>query len=247
VYSCAKDSSTSPAKTSIANTKAPTVLFALKEWEHWASVLGSDSPAFVLYDDRSVIYYQKEEGIYKYVVLSEDEFTELCKSLLNPQIAVLKKNYSTTDITCENIYCFFFRFSNKKYLISVYGHPTEIQKGGTPPPKEIREIFSKVSNFKHKNAANWLPAKIEILFWPYDYAPDKSVEWPKAWPDLKAPDTIKRKDSLYSVYLDSKYFNELKVFVKKINPKGAVLVNGRKMTISYRLPIPGEDVFRKKP
>ena len=223
------------------NAQNPKVLFALKVWEHWSMVPGGSSPIFILYEDRSIIYFDKNEKVRKHVVLSEDEFARLGNILLNPHILTLNDYYSTIGATCQNMYHFFFRISGLIYPITVYGHPTMTREGVTLPPKEIREIFSLVTHFKHEDTANWLPAKIEVLFWSYDYAPDESIIWPDDWPDLSDSSTVKRGDSSYSVFLDSKHLDELKDFIKTRREKGAVLINGQKMSISYRISVPGEN------
>ena len=58
---------------------------------------------------------------------------------------------------------------------------------------------------------------------------------------MNDPNTVKRGESNYYVYLDSKHLDELKDFIKTRKPKGAVLINGRKMSIHYRFLIPGEN------
>jgi hypothetical protein len=229
------------SKATKDSVERPRVLFALKVWEHWALVPGGAPPIFTLYEDRSIIYFDNQEGVYKHVILSEDEFIQISKMLLNRRILTLEKYYSTSGWTCQNMYHFFFRISDLQYPITVYGHPTKMEEGATLPPKEIREIFTLVSNYEHEDATKWLPAKIEVFFWPYDHAPAESVAWPDSWPDLDDPTTVRKGELSYSVFLDSKYLDELKGFIKTRKPKGAVLINGQKMSIYYRFPIPGEN------
>ncbi len=234
------DSST---QTITDNGQDREVLFALKLWEHWALVVGADSPIFTLYNDKSIIYYDKEERTYKYVKLREEEFTTLSQNLWDPNIATLQEFYNTTNVTCQNMYHFFFRHMDKEYFISIYGHPIEEIYGNEPAPDEIKKVFSQVLSFKHKDALNWLPAKIEVILWPDDHTSKDLKKWPDDWPDLHDPNTVQRGKQIYSIYLDSKHFNKLKKFIQKA--RYGVLINGQNKAISYRFPIPGENVFHK--
>jgi hypothetical protein len=49
---------------------------------------------------------------------------------------------------------------------------------------------------------------------------------------------VKRSDRLYSLYLDKKQLEELRRLLSSLKKKQAVEVNGRKFSVSYRLPFP---------
>jgi hypothetical protein len=61
-----------------------------------------------------------------------------------------------------------------------------------------------------------MPDKIEIMLTGYDYAPEKSMPWPKEWPDLKSETTVKRSNDFYSLYLDKKYFDSFIKLLKSL-------------------------------
>ena len=93
----------------------------------------------------------------------------------------------------------------------------------------------------------WMPEFTEVMFWPYEYAPEESIVWPATWPDLKADTTKKRGEGdSYSVFLPSARYSELRKFIATRKEKGAVLINGKKMSISYRLPFPGESRWMRQ-
>ncbi len=56
------------------------------------------------------------------------------------------------------------------------------------------------------------------MLWPYEYASEPSIAWPKDWPSLSSKDTIKRGADSWSVYLPGELMPQLEAFVK--TPKG---------------------------
>lgn len=82
------------------------------------------------------------------------------------------------------------------------------------------------------------------MMWDYSYAPGMSVPWPKNWPGLDSSRTIRRgKD--YSIFLDETMLPQLNTFMHGIPQKSAVANGGRKMSVSVRIPFPGEPVWRR--
>jgi hypothetical protein len=75
------------------------------------------------------------------------------------------------------------------------------------------------------------------MVWDYSHSPEEPLEWPDRWPDLKNENTVDR-ESIYSIYLDSKYFSELNELLQQRKEKQAIEINGKKYSVSYRLPFP---------
>jgi hypothetical protein len=80
------------------------------------------------------------------------------------------------------------------------------------------------------------------MIWPYDYAPEPSIAWPKRWPGLDAPTTLKRAES-FSLFVPSAEFESLHAFLAGRQEKGAVEIGGKKWAASLRLPFPHEDLW----
>jgi hypothetical protein len=72
----------------------------------------------------------------------------------------------------------------------------------------------------------------------YSHSPEKPLKWPDDWPNLKSAQTVKRSESLYSIYLEKEQFDRFKKLVKKLKEKQAIEINGKKFSVSYRLPFP---------
>jgi hypothetical protein len=110
-------------------------------------------------------------------------------------------------------------------------------------PPAVRALLESVDSRRGEDGQPWLPEKIEVRFWGYEYAPDPSIDWPKTWPDLTAADT-RQSSGMYRVFLPSDQLGALQDFLKTRRDRGAILIDGKKMAAAYRLPLPGEAVWR---
>ena len=222
----------------------PNVVFSLKEWAHWAPVVGAEDPAFTLYDNRDLIYYNMSTWDYEYVKLTEGEYARLIEEVIPKDLPALEDFYMRTYVTCQNEYYFYFDGESQR-LVTVYGHPTatDARFSFFNIPQSLRRCFNMLSRYFNQRAVPWFPEKFEVLAWgmfPSDY---EYPQWPSDWPDLESPDTIKRPYTppVYSIFLPSELFDE---FIALGDAgQGIVTMNGKPMCISYRMPIPGEEVF----
>ena len=203
------------------------------EFDPWNSVIGSDSPTFAMYDDGEVIF--RTDGGYKSVRLAFERQSEIRNAL--SKIGEWK-NYQSSTFTDQPTTVLAWNDKPSFRSLSIYGSLRRDKVRSKLPPSVIK-AYDLLKNFDDTEARNWLPAKIEVMIWPYDYAPEPSIVWPRNWPGIEDPETIKRGDS-YSIYLPSTYFEELKTFAASRHPRGAVEIGGKKWSLSWRFPFPGE-------
>ena len=225
---------------------SPAVLFSLKEWAHWAPVVGGDAPAFTLYDNRDLIYYDMDTGLYEYVRLTEDEYARLKEEIIPKDLPVLEHWYMRVFATCQNWYYFYFSGESQR-MVTVYGHPTEDNWFYSfQIPQSLRRCFNTLSGYWNRRAELWIPEKIEVLAWDMFPTNEKFIEWPSGWPDLNSPDTIRRPylPYVYSIFLSKDLHDEFMALLEK--SEGIVMMNDKPMVIWYRMPIPGEEVFEQE-
>ena len=129
----------------------------------------------------------------------------------------------------------------RQFFLSVYGSLDDRQVTSRLPAP-VAEAFSTIRAFESARSEPWLPAQIEVMIWPYEYAPEPSIHWNEEWPDLSAPSTIQRGNS-YSLFLPSSELGTLESFLDQRNSKGAIQINGRKWAASYRIPFPREQLW----
>ena len=232
-------------------------LFVLIEYNPWQMVIGSDSPTFALYNNGLVIFQKgREEKKYHSTILKPSYKNDLAHRLIPDTISDYNNYYELSQWTDQPTNLFYF----KGYKIKVYGdlrNPMDDEDDffsdetdsenniGDAFPEKLLDIFDISTSYDHPDAEKWLPHHIELMCWPYSNAPDKSIMWPKGWPDLEDKHTTNRGKGSYSIFLPSHFYQELIAFLGTSKQKGAVKINNEKMAVSIRFPFPGEEIWMK--
>ena len=168
----------------------------------------------------------------------------------------ISDEYTVSDWTDQptNVLCVWNEGRLKR--VSIYGDIREIKKEDIPhaPDESAKEvlrahretrskvpstllgIFDRLVAYENHGAIPWLPKKIEVMIWPYEYSPDKPLRWPEGWPDTKHAETIQRGDS-YSIFLNATYLEALKQLLQSRGQKQAVLINDKKWGSSPISPV----------
>jgi hypothetical protein len=225
------------------SSRADDILISLYENDPWRMVIGSDSPTFILYSGGQVIFWNTEQKKYQSALLDSGALkVELSET---QKLNTLKSSYELSEWTDQPTQVLTFKYGNEIKKISVYGNLRKQKRVREKAPAEFLSIFDHFTNYSKTNSEDWYPSHIEIMVWPYDYAPEKSIIWPKNWPDTKSASTKKRGDS-YSIYLPFNHYDEFKKFIATRNEKGAVKINGKKWSVSTRIPFPHEIALNKQ-
>lgn len=229
----------------------PKPLMVLVEHDPWAMALGFDVPSFVLYDDGLAIFRNRREkptSDFLYVRLSPEYLKEFLEplSLESPFFSWLKTDYSLSNWTDQPTTDLFVWRKGKRKSFQIYGYRRKDEATAKALPERLRRILEQVEDYNPAAAKAWSPEKLEIFIWPYEYSPMKPLEWPKGWPDLKSSETVKRGKDSYSIYLGGSHQTELIKLLSKLGDKQAVLINGKKWTLSYRPSFPGEKEWKNQ-
>lgn len=254
-------SPTSSSQVRLApKTTAPKPIVVLMELNPWLMVIGSDSATFALYEDGRVIYRSHDaEGRpswYLTAVLPDAERRAFVGALKLNRLNGLSSRFETsngTDLPTTVI----FTWPNKKlHGVSVYGvvdtdqnHQvlaTTIQLGASPPPvqvpKEFVDVYRRLHTFSSASATRWVPEVIELMVSGYENAPT-SRPWPKGWPDLTNASFQPTSDTAGVIFVDGRDQDALFTFLESLGEKEAIVMNGKKVAVSVRLVIPGEELW----
>lgn len=246
--------------TGAANAADSEPILIVHEMDPWRMVFGSDSAAFAIYDDGTIVYQRvaKEETISFASRMVAEPINE-ANELLGFSMEEVESDYelsSATDQITTTIW-------TPKKTIQIYGNwrkPFTIgadddadlkaidareRKMWETLPAGLRTFLTRVEKEREKEGEAWLPESIEVMLWPYEYAPDESIIWPAEWPDFESETTRKRGEDSYSIYLPAKTYPDLKKLLSTQKEKGAVLLNGKKMAASYRFPFPHEEKWMR--
>jgi hypothetical protein len=214
-------------------------LIVLTETDPWAMVIGSDVPTFALYEKGQIIYKVIEQNQLKLyeVVLKKDELQKMIQSLsISDAFYKLQDNITAAEFTDQPSNILTLNIKQKK-SINVYGMLNGNSEARKKIPGDFLIVYDNIKKYKSSSAKEWLPPKIEVMFWDYHNAPDKRA-WLKGFPDLNSPSTNKRSSGIYSVYIDKSKFDQFKNYFSSLGIREAVEINGKKMSVSYRLSFP---------
>jgi hypothetical protein len=240
--------------------EGPLPIAVMVETNPWLMVIGSDTPSFVLYEDGQVVYINRSSDqtpIYMTKHLSEAEFTALKSKLSGFVSRVHAKRFINLapGVTDQPATRFYIKIDGKSLVTSVYGLTEQdisgVHDSGAAPSEksgllqeQLRGLQSLISHLAFSDASEWVPKYVEVMLWDYGYAPDKSVHWPKHWPDLNSSTSIKRGDS-YSIFLPGAERTRLNEFLSTRKEKGAIEIDGKKWAASVRSTFPSEPVWSK--
>lgn len=228
-----------------AGQDAGKINVIMYERDPWLMVIGSDSPSFINYADGLTIYRAlggAKKQVYYAVTLTARENAGLLK-----RISILDKmqeHYSISHFTDQPMLELYYRKQDQNPAgiltkRTVYGRLAKHSADRNNAPTELVQVYDYLTGFNHKHARPWAPQYLEVMIWPYDYAPDKSIVWHKDWPDINSKSSRKRGDS-YSIYLPYAEKAAFERFIHTRREKGAVLINGKKWAIATRIPFPHE-------
>lgn len=225
------------AKMRSEQAPMPEVVFIGFEFD--TAVLGSDSPKFALYEDGKVIYRDGEN--YRSVKLTAKELSSLRRSLSPAHKSELAGEYDIEWLTDHAPRNSLLLYRGEPVFLSVNGSLEDGQVLSRLP-KSVRDAYEIVRTFKHTKSTLWMPEKIEVMIWPYENAPDASILWKPDWPKISDANTMQRGDS-YSLYFPASELENLQQFLSTRKSRGAVEIEGRKWSVSTRIPFPQERLW----
>jgi hypothetical protein len=165
-----------------------------------------------------------------------------------------KRNYNIApNVTDQPSTVLFVSLGGHKAVTEVYGLMIQgtrlpaftVMGGGRSAdelPENLKTLYAYLAGLRFEGSSPWMPQFVEVMLWPYEYAPQKSIRWPSDWPNFDSPTSLQRGDE-YSIFLPCDKLGELRAFLKTRDPKGAVQVAGKKWAIAYRFVFPGESAW----
>lgn len=222
---------------SVAQDHEAEPLLVLIETDPWLMVIGSDSPRFAVYKNGDVIY--RDGKGYRSVHLEKAEFDGLVASMNLAAVAKHSGQFETTDASDQPSEIFLGFDQETPWALFVYGR-IRPGAGKDVVPPDVVNLYQHIESFANDRSTEWVPDKFEVMIWPYEYAPDASIQWPKDWPGLDDPATRQRGDA-YSLFLPSALYSQFRSLLETRRQKGAVKIGGKKWAVSYRFPFPAED------
>lgn len=220
-----------------SRTPAPSLVMLTTD--PWAMVMGADSPAFALYDDGTVLY-RNGQG-YQSVRLDAAERQALWRQIDPQALSRAAGAYRTVAMTDQPTTYLLIYGNERPAFLSVYGVLKDEDVRSKLPAALVAAI-DRLAGFASPKAVAWLPKDIEVMIWPYEYAPEQSVRWPSEWPTWRSRGSDKSGDG-YLLHLPSAALPKLKALLARRTEKAAVEIAGRKWSVAYRIPFPHEELW----
>lgn len=233
---------------------ASAPVLVVLERNPWLMVIGSDSPTFASYDDGTVIYLKTtatQDELFLHRQISRA--AQALRAIVPYDLTKFADYYELSSWTDQPTTIIW----TPKKTVSIYGRwrrTSVVDETSSPEmkeiidreaklsaslPAEIRATLEKIDEERKLPGVGWLPRQVEIMLWPYEYAPDDSTIWPKDWPALSTSNTVRRGNS-YSVFLPLAELPRLRELLTNRKEKGGILIEGKKMAVAYRFPFPKE-------
>ena len=251
VLSAMVAASCSPGLESDRLTEQPGPLVVLIERNPWLTVVGSDSPTFALYSNGLVIF-RDESYAYHSVHLDAQQKNALLAEITPESIMDLREHYETVfafDLPTNELNVWV---DGKRKRVDVYGvlrsdingrRSDEWATSVDKPPAAYLRAFDAIVNFAPEASA-WLPDRIEVMIWPFEYSREEPLALPADWPPFESSERAIGSD-LRRLYLPAAEFPRLQRLIKEMNPGQAVEFGGRKWAIAYRFPFPNESAWMR--
>lgn len=220
-----------------SGTPAPSLV--VLERDPWRFVLGSDSPSFALYEDGTFIRSTPNGFVSGRLTPARRE--ELFMSVSAAALRPFHGHYEATAWTDQPMEQLLLYDGAGPVFISVYGS-LELPEVRSKIPSAVVAAFDRVKTFNVPGAHPWLPEKIEVMVWAYEYAPEASVQWPSHLPDLNDPDTVRRGE-VFSIFVPASSLDDVRAVLARQKEKGAIEINGKKWAASIRFPFPHERLW----
>ena len=238
--------------------EGPKPIAILIQTNPWLMVIGSDVPRVALYEDGQLVYLKKEKDDSNHYVrkqLSETELNAVKGQLISCGDWHECKEYydlapGVTDQPETQVY---INLSGQRLVTRIYGLaalglsvPAFRASGGESRsdtlPQSLVRLHEYLTQLDYADAKEWIPQYVEVMIWPYEYAPDTSIQWPPGWPGVDSEDAIARGDS-YSIFMPGDRITDLRKFLATRRDKGAIEISGRKWSAALRYVFPSEPVW----
>jgi hypothetical protein len=238
--------------------KGPKPVAVLIQTDPWLDVIGSDTPMVAIYDDGQIVYKKREKGKASTLLhkqLSREALAEIKRKLSSfGDYSTLKRHYDLMpNVTDQPEAEFYLSLGGKEFVTEVYGLAvpdaklpayTVFDRAEKPDklPQAIKDLHTYLIGLDFADAKPWMPTYVEVMIWPYEYAPNESIHWPKDWPGLESPNTLHRGEA-YSIFLPGQELPRLRAFLKTRREKGAIDIQGKKWAACFRFTFPSEPVW----
>jgi hypothetical protein len=232
----------------------------LVEQDPWAMVIGADLPVVEVYSDGTVLRADPSNRADRSFLVSQlkadgsrrllqaigptkaftalDEFYNLLPNVTDQPTTQLVI-FDGAHAKSVSVYGYSLGTVDKP-AYTVFGHRSKAEK----LPSEFDRVARLLASLAPKNEQPWQPRYVEVMLWPYEHSPEEPMAWPKGWPSADSPLVFPRRHS-YSVIVPGSELPARESTFEQRGDRQAVLWNGHKWPIAYRLVLPASEMAER--
>jgi hypothetical protein len=214
----------------------------------WMEGGGAAGVRFLLYPDGEMLVpnARAKSGLGKSRLSPENLRAALAKIEAQDKFWALSTRYEDPNVTVELLGNSISLRLPKKPAITV-SVDAALTSGSSNrrPPRAFTNCMALLKSLIPAHTSSWDPGYVEIGWADYSYARERSVAWPKEWPGLTGPLARRIRGWVirWIVLFPSSRVDELDTFFARGSEMGAILVDGKKLSGSYRWPLRGEKAW----
>lgn len=233
-------------------------LIAMFEWDPWNTVIGSDMPVIVVYEDGLVIQNSvltdrgpRWSGLTSQMQPVQAQY--LVDALATPEFLALpaRMAYEGNDNVDLPTVDILVRRGEKWKRASVNGLRRDLPLTRHPQVATFQKVYLTLLSPDVPDGVRWVPDELEILLWGDD-SKRKALPWPtnlpaprRDWRPAKAYGRWTDEAGVNKYIIPGKYEDDARMFVRELGDSQSVLVNDFKVHMRVRRYTPGESYLRE--
>ncbi len=232
--------------------EGPRPIAVWVQTDPWLSVIGSDSPRAVLYEDGELVFAKvrgRQDIVFRHRKLGPAELDAFKLRIASvADLSGVRGNYVLTEMTDQPETLLYARSSVREMATRIYGVRAEDGKLSAsaygPVPKEVHELHRLLATLSEAGSSDWQPRYIEVMLAPYKEA-RAAAHWPSSWPGLKSDRNFARHDGQHSIYLDTPLKPKLDALLAQQSQGNGIELGGAIWSMRTRMVFPSEPVWRE--
>jgi hypothetical protein len=219
-------------------------LAVLREKNPWATVLGSEVPTIVVYEDGLVVYHRLvgEKASALTVNVGAEAARKFVDGLATTEFMALPARMSITIATDQPTVMIVLRTGSQWKFASVNGlgrdgKATAASQGEAPGV--FVTAYQRLAQFDAPGAVPWEPETIEIMLWDFSHAHKRPLPWPAGIP--APPAGVKPPEKgVYRHYVPGRHEAATRAFIASLEQSQGVSVGGASSSIGVRRVVPSD-------
>lgn len=225
-------------------------LVVLTELDPWRTVIGSDVPTTVLYEDGTVVSHRGTgNATYAWTARAPQAVNALARRIASSDVMTLPVRWSVLAATDQPTVRLLVRSGSRWKYTEVYGirrdgKPAITNNAAPDAPSTFVDAYRALLDFEVDGAVPWTPEQIEIMLWDFSHTKKRPRPWPR---EIPTPAYTKPTQSkgVFKHVVDGRLEPAVKEFLSSLEPAQAVSLGNHTLSMAYRRRVPEEEYIMR--